>query len=42
MAEGDKTFRIALCMAGTISGDAYTAGVLDFLFEALDEWEKEK
>lgn len=38
----DNTFKIALCMAGAISGGAYTAGVLDFLFEALNEWEKAK
>jgi hypothetical protein len=29
-------------MAGAISAGAYTAGVVDFLIEALDEWEKEK
>lgn len=33
-----KTFRIAINMAGAISAGAYTAGVLDFLTEALDEW----
>lgn len=27
-------------MSGAISGGAYTAGVLDFLIEALDEWDK--
>jgi Patatin-like phospholipase len=27
-------------LAGAISAGAYTAGVLDFLFQALDEWEK--
>lgn len=36
------TFKIGLTMAGAISGGAYTAGVLDFLFEALAEWEKAK
>ena len=25
-------------MAGAISAGAYTAGVLDFLMEAMDEW----
>ncbi len=29
-------------MAGTVSAGAYTAGVLDFLVEALDEWEHAK
>lgn len=29
-------------MAGAISAGAYTAGVIDFLIEALDEWEKAK
>jgi hypothetical protein len=32
------TFRIALNMAGAVSAGAYTAGVLDFLIEALDAW----
>ena len=31
-------FHIALNMAGAVSAGAYTAGVLDFLIEALDEW----
>jgi Patatin-like phospholipase len=31
-------FRIGINMAGAISAGAYTAGVLDFLTEALDEW----
>jgi hypothetical protein len=34
------TFQIGLCMAGAISGGAYAAGVVDFLLEALEEWEK--
>ncbi|WP_330985931.1 MULTISPECIES: patatin-like phospholipase family protein [Enterobacterales] len=38
----DNTFEIALVMAGAISAGCYTAGVLDFLFEALDAWENEK
>ncbi len=29
-------------MAGAVSAGAYTAGVLDFLMEALEEWQKEK
>ncbi len=31
-------FHIALNMAGAVSAGAYTAGVLDFLIEAVDEW----
>jgi hypothetical protein len=31
-------FHIALNMAGAVSAGAYTAGVVDFLTEALDEW----
>jgi hypothetical protein len=36
------TFEIGLVLAGAVSGGAYTAGVLDFLFEALDEFEAAK
>jgi hypothetical protein len=32
------TFKISINMAGAISAGAYTAGVLDFLTEALDAW----
>jgi hypothetical protein len=35
-------FKIGINMAGAISAGAYTAGVLDFLAEALDEWYKAK
>jgi Patatin-like phospholipase len=35
-------FKIAINMAGAVSAGAYTAGVLDFLTEALEEWEKAK
>jgi hypothetical protein len=35
-----KTFELGLVMAGAVSAGAYTAGVLDFLFEALDAWEQ--
>ncbi len=38
----DTPFEIGLVMAGAISAGAYTAGVMDFLIEALDEWEKTK
>jgi len=41
MANGaEPTFEIGLAMAGAISAGAYSAGVLDFLIEALEEWEK--
>lgn len=35
-------FKIGINMAGAISAGAYTAGVLDFLTEALDEWYRAK
>ncbi len=35
-----KEFQIGLTMSGAVSAGAYTAGVLDFLVQALDEWEK--
>ncbi len=38
----DKTFHLGLCMAGSISAGAYTAGVLDYLLEALNEWYSSK
>ncbi len=37
-----EPFKIGLCMAGAVSAGAYTAGVMDYLIEALDEWEKQK
>lgn len=37
-----NTFEIALVLGGTVSAGGYTAGVLDFLFEALDAWEAAK
>ncbi len=33
------TFEIGLVLGGTVAAGAYTAGVLDFLIEALDAWE---
>src|SRR5271170_6277263 len=36
------SFKIGVNMAGAISAGAYTAGVLDFLTEALDEWYQAK
>lgn len=37
-----SSFKLAINMAGAISAGAYTAGVLDFLVEALDEWHAAK
>ena len=37
MAQNPPVFDISLCMAGAISAGAYTAGVVDFLIEALEE-----
>jgi predicted acylesterase/phospholipase RssA len=31
---------MGLALAGAISAGAYTAGVIDFLVQALEEWEK--
>ena len=41
-ASDSRTFRLGLTMAGAISAGAYTAGVVDFLMQAIDEWEKAK
>lgn len=38
----DNCFYVGLCMAGAVSAGAYTAGVMDYLVEALTEWEKRK
>ena len=35
-------YKLGINMAGAISAGAYTAGVFDFLVEALDAWEAEK
>jgi hypothetical protein len=35
-----QEFQIGIAMAGAISAGAYSAGVLDFLIQALDAWEK--
>lgn len=37
-----KVFYVGLCMAGAVSAGAYTAGVMDYLLEALAEWEKRR
>ncbi|MFB9842958.1 patatin-like phospholipase domain-containing protein [Mucilaginibacter ginsenosidivorans] len=36
------TFYVGLCMAGAVSAGAYTAGVMDYLIEALTEWERRR
>lgn len=38
----ENTFKLGICMAGAVSAGAYTAGVMDYLLEALEEWEKRK
>lgn len=42
MPENKKTFELGLVMAGAVSAGAYTAGVIDFLLNALDDWEQAK
>jgi Patatin-like phospholipase len=42
MNSDKKTFYVGICMAGAISAGAYTAGVMDFLIEALELWEQAK
>ncbi|SHF65565.1 Patatin-like phospholipase [Kaistia soli DSM 19436] len=41
-AERPGTFEIGFALAGTVSAGAYTAGVLDYIMEALDAWEAAK
>ena len=38
-SQGD-TFKIGFALSGAISAGAYTAGVLDYFFQALNAWEK--
>ena len=40
--KSDKTFKLAFALSGAISAGAYTAGVLDYFFQALEAWEKER
>ncbi|MBB6499148.1 patatin-like phospholipase family protein [Pedobacter cryoconitis] len=37
-----QPFEIGLTLTGTVSAGAYTAGVIDFLLEALENWEQKK
>ncbi len=39
---GANVFELGLVLGGTVSAGAYTAGVLDFLMEALDVWTRAK
>jgi hypothetical protein len=41
-SQSQPTFELGLVMAGAVSGGAYTAGVIDFLIQALDAWEAAK
>src|SRR5579863_1018368 len=36
--DSNGTFHLGINMAGAVSAGAYTAGVLDFLMEALEQW----
>lgn len=38
MPAKQKTFEVGLVMAGAVSAGAYTAGVMDFLLMALEDW----
>ncbi len=38
----DKKFKLGITMAGAISAGAYTAGVMDYLFETFEKWEAAK
>ena len=38
----NKKFHIGISMAGAISAGAYTAGVMDYLLESLENWQKAK
>ncbi|TDS09743.1 patatin-like phospholipase domain-containing protein [Sphingobacterium paludis] len=40
--EEKQKFKICLTMAGAVSAGAFTAGVMDYLLETLDLWEKAK
>jgi len=37
-----QPFEIGLTLTGSVSAGAYTAGVIDFLLEALDNWDQKK
>lgn len=39
---GNPDFEIALVLAGAVSAGAYTAGVIDYLLDALEKWNEAK
>lgn len=42
MTDAPREFQFGLVMAGAISAGAYTAGVMDYLLEALEAWQTAK
>lgn len=38
----NTTFKLGIAMAGAVSAGAYTAGVMDYLLETLDRWDRAK
>src|SRR5271166_4505580 len=40
--EPNQAFHLGLSMSGAISAGAYTAGVIDFLIQALQSWEDQR
>jgi hypothetical protein len=42
MKNEKETFYLGLTMAGAVSAGCYSGGVMDYLFEALDLWERAK
>ena len=40
--ENKDTLYLGLCLAGAVSAGAYTAGVIDYLLEALEDWENKR
>ncbi|XLS27428.1 patatin-like phospholipase family protein [Flavobacteriaceae bacterium M23B6Z8] len=42
MSKKNPVFHLGLTMAGAVSAGAYTAGFIDYLLEALDNWEEAK
>jgi len=40
LTDAQPAFQLGICMAGAVSAGAYTAGVMDYLLEALEAYEK--
>lgn len=40
--EENQKFHLGICMAGAITAGSYTAGVMDYLLETLERWQKQK